>query len=227
MEQQQILEALSALQERGPKRKFSQTIDVTVKLRDLDVKKQDQKVDTFVTVPHPLGKDVQICALVDGQLQEKAKKVFPYVIHKDEFPAWAKEKAKQKHLAKKCSFFIAQVEVMPKVAQTFGKTLGPRGKMPSPKAGCVVPGAIPDLTPLKSKLERTVKIKTYTELAVKFSIGKEDLDPKHLAENLEAVHKALVAALPSQENNIKSISLKYTMGPAYTLGKGFAKEGKK
>ncbi len=221
METKQILEALAALAEKSPQRKFIQSIDVSVKLRDLDLKKQDQKVDAFVTLPHPLGKEAKICALVDSQLASKAKEVFPYVITKEEFAAWKGDIKKQKRLAKACSFFVAQVEVMPLVAATFGKTLGPRGKMPSPKAGCVVPGAIPDLKPLQKKLEKTIKLQAKSEMAVKFCIGKADLSAEHLAENFSAAYTALVKALPNDENNVKSISVKYSMGPSYILGKGF------
>ena len=220
MDQKNIIQALDELKAKSPQRKFSQMIDVTIKLRDLDIKKPEQKVDTFVTLPHTLGKEIKICAFVDGQLSEKARKVFPYVILREEFPAWTKDSKKQKKLAQACTYFVSQVEVMGVVASTFGKVLGPRGKMPNPKAGCVVPGAVPDLAPLKSKLERTIKLQTKNELAVKFSIGKQTSDAKHLLENFQTAYAALVKALPSGEDNIKTVLFKYSMGPSYELGKG-------
>ncbi|MBW3018426.1 50S ribosomal protein L1, partial [Candidatus Woesearchaeota archaeon] len=123
------------------------------------------------------------------------------------------DKKKIKELAKAYDFFIAQATIMPKIAQTFGRVFGPLGKMPNPKAGCVVPPNA-NLKPLYDKLQRRVKVSALKQPVVQCAIGTEALDDKILADNYLTVYKALLNNLPNRENNIKKGFIKLTMGPA-------------
>src|SRR3989344_7185156 len=147
MEKSQILKALKELREKSPKRKFSQSIDVLINLKNLDLKKPEHKLDLYLQLPRQVEKKKKICIFVDSQLALKAEKVCDTVIQKQDFEKW-KDKKLQRELANNHDYFMSQVEVMAQVASVFGKILGSRGKMPNPKAGCVVPGNIPTLEPV-------------------------------------------------------------------------------
>ena len=220
MNKKQILDAIKAVRENSPKRNFKQTVDLLIKLKGIDLKKQDQKVDFFLTLPNTLGKKVKVCGLMDSKLAGKGKEVFDFIVHKDNFSDY-KDKKLIKKLTSEYDFFVAQAELMGLVAATFGKVFGPKGKMPNPKAGCVVPLTTLDLKPLYEKLQRSVKVTTKNEISIKVPVGIETMNDDEIVENVEAVYSNLLPKLPHGEINISSVSIKLTMGPFFKLGEGF------
>ncbi len=218
MEKQQVLNTIKELREKSSKKKFSQSVDLLINLQNLDLKKPEHKVDLYLQLPHSRGKKLKIGAFVDSQLAQKARSVFDTVITKEDFPKWNGNKKEQKKLAGSHDYFVSQVEIMAQVAAAFGKVLGARGKMPNPKAGCVVPGSIPSLEPLAAKLQNTVRLQTKNETSVKASIGIESMKDDDLAENILAVYNTLLSKLPQEKNNIKYVAIKLTMGPMIKIG---------
>mgnify|MGYP001953752158 FL=1 len=69
---------------------------------------------------------------------------------------------------------------MTDVAKVFGRILGPKGKMPNPKLGCVLPPNA-DLKPLYDKLQTTLRIAVKSSLHFQCRVGKEDDDPEKLS----------------------------------------------
>ena len=143
-------------------------------------------------------------------MKEEATKICDKVILQQEFAGYAADKKKTKKLAQEYDFFIAQANIMGQIAGTFGKIFGPRGKMPNPKAGCVVPPKA-TLKPLYDKLQKTVKVSAKTQPQVQCRIGNEEEPEQQLAENIEAVYNQLVQHLPGHETNVKTTYLKLTM----------------
>ncbi len=224
---EQFHETLQQLKGTSPKRKFAQSVDLIINLKDLDLKKPEEQVDLWVQLTHPRGKPVKIAALVDPELQEQAKASCDTVIAHDEFKRFEGKKQEIKKLARTHDFFIAQANIMPDVAKYFGRVLGPRGKMPNPKAGCVVPPNA-NLKALTDKLKKTVHVVAKTQLSAKCSIGKQDMTDEQLLENILTIYNAVLRALPQEHNNIKAVLLKYSMGPPLKVGeKAEAKETKK
>ncbi|MBS3168059.1 50S ribosomal protein L1 [Candidatus Woesearchaeota archaeon] len=217
MNKQQVLETLKYLRENSSKRNFSQSVDLIINLQNLDLKKPEHKIEFYMQLPKSKNKKVKIGGFVDAQLATQAKKVLDTVILKDELDTWKQDIKKQKKLANSHDFFIAQVDIMAKTAATFGKVLGSRGKMPNPKAGCVVPGTA-NLEPIVKKLQDTIKIQTKNELSIKASIALESMNDEDIAENAIVVYNNLVPKLPQEKNNIKDIFLKFTMSPAVKVG---------
>jgi large subunit ribosomal protein L1 len=217
MNKEEVLNAIKEVRSSSKKRNFSQTFDFQVRLQQLDLKKQDNKVETFATMPHSRGKKVNVCALVGGTLFKDAQEHCDKAIIEDDFKALGKDKKAMKKLVREYDFFIAQADKMPLVATSFGRFLGPLGKMPSPKAGGIVPpkGSTKNIF---AKLQKTVKISVKTELSVKCPVGKEDMDDDDIAENIMAVFNVLVNALPQHENNIKSSILKLSMSKPIAIG---------
>ncbi|MBN2458087.1 50S ribosomal protein L1 [Candidatus Woesearchaeota archaeon] len=204
-----ILETISKLKE-DKKRNFTQSYDLIIKLAGLDLKKPDQHQDFFLTLHYSKGKNARVCALVGPELLDEAKKVFDKVILQDDFVQYS-DKKKLKDLANSHDYFIAQANIMPKIAATFGKVLGTRGKMPNPKAGCVVPPKAA-LKPLYDKLQKTIRITVKNALMTQCVVGTENMDEEQVADNILTIYNQTVQHLPNHENNISKLLLKKTMG---------------
>ena len=209
MEIKQIQTAIKKAREASRKRKFNQTFDLIVNLKSIDLKKN--KVEMFVGLHYDKGKKTKVCALVGPELHDQAKEACDHAIVSGDFEKLDKKKIKE--LAKTYDFFIAQATIMPKIAQTFGRVFGPLGKMPNPKAGCVVPPTA-NLKPLYERLQKLVKVSAPKQPVVQCAIGMENLDDAVIADNYLTIYKALITNLPNRENNIKKGFIKLTMGPA-------------
>lgn len=224
MDKQAILEAIKKVREKNKKRNFKQTFNLVINLKKLNLKKPEENVNTFVVLPHDKGKKVKVCALVDKELATQAKENCDKAILKSEFDKYKKKDLKK--LAKDYDYFIAQATLMVDIAKFFGKVLGPVGKMPNPKAGCIVlPNA--DLKAVCQKLQRTVKLQTKNEQAVKCSIGLEDMKDEEIQSNAFSVYNTVLHALPHEKQNIKNVIIKLTMGAPVTIGEKEETEEKK
>lgn len=196
---QELLKALDELR-KNEERKFNQTVDLIINLQKFDIKKQN--VNLFLEVPYKV-KEKKIA----GFFESKNKDI--ETITPPEFKNYS-EKKDLKKLANKFDFFIAQANLMPKVATTFGRALGPSGKMPSPQLGILMNADEKSIKALKEKIDNSVKIKI-KEASVKLAIGKQSMKNDQIAENILAVFNSLLKVLPKGKDNVKNIELKFTM----------------
>lgn len=210
MNRKEALDYIKKLKSESQKKKFVQSVDVIINLQDLDLKKVEQQVDFFLTLNNSLGRKMKVCALIGPELADEAK-ICDLVIPQMEFDAYAANKKKIKKLAKNYDFFIAQANMMNKIASIFGRVLGPKGKMPNPKAGCVVPPKT-SLKPIYERLQKTIRISAKKDPIIYLMLGKEDMKDEELADNLFTVYEQLILHLPSEKHNIKNVYLKTTMG---------------
>lgn len=200
---EEFLKALQELRKIGAEkpRKFEQTVDLILNLRDFDVRKQS--LNLFVPMPHK-AKDAKICAFLERQ-----SKNFDFCITKDEIEGWQNKKDVKK-LVKDYDFFVALASLMPKIATQFGRVLGPVGKMPSPQLGILTSLDDAKERELAEKIRGITRIKA-KEPSIKIAIGKEKMPDEKLAENATAIYNAVLAALPKGRDNLRSIMLKFTM----------------
>ncbi|MBS3154989.1 50S ribosomal protein L1 [Candidatus Woesearchaeota archaeon] len=218
MEKKEILDALKLLRENNTKRNFIQSLDLIINLKGMDVKREDQRVDQFLSLPYECGKQVKVCAFVDKQLLKNAQDNCDFVISNEDFQSYAKNKKELKKLANGYDYFISQINVMAEIAKIFGRVLGSRGKMPNPKVGCVVQGTV-DLKSLVQKLKKTIHVVTRGEASIKAFIGMESMKDEELAENIHFIYTHVVDSLPQTKNNIKNVLIKFTMGKPHEIGK--------
>lgn len=210
MRKEEVRKALESLKADSKKRNFTQTVDLIINLKDVDLKKPEEQVDIFVRLPKGRGRKVKVCAFVGPELASEAKKVFDKVVLADQFPGYT-DKRKVKKLASEFHYFVAQANIMAKVASTFGRVLGTRGKMPNPKAGCVVPPKGVNLQQLYEQLQRTIKAKAKVGPHMQCAVGSEEMSDEDIAENVMSVYNAVVHKLPNEYHNIKSVYVKRTM----------------
>ena len=225
MEKQEAIKALKKLKENSQKRNFKQTVELIINLKGIDIKKQDNQVNIFANLHYSWGKKISVCAFVGPELQKQAEAVCDEALVVDNFPKY-KDKKLLKILAKKHDFFIAQANIMPQVASNFGRVLGPLGKMPNPKIGCVLPPN-GNVKAVYERLQKTKRLMSRDNPVVQCSIGKEDLNEEELVDNIMTVYNALVHALPNEKHNIKNAYLKLTMGKAFMIGEKKEEEAEK
>lgn len=217
MEEKEVIEALKKLREKNTKRKFTQSLDLSFSFKQIDLKKPENKINDFINLPYPRGRKIKVCALVDKDLLVQARKDADLAISKDEFNQWSKNPRKIKNLARDYDYFLAQATIMPEIAKHFGKYLGTAGKMPSPKAGCVIPPKAELINPIIAKLQKTVRIKMEKTPSLNTLIGTEEMKDEELAKNALAVINAVSQKLPGGSDTIKSVHLKFTMSPSVKI----------
>lgn len=195
----ELKEALKELREQK-ERKFDQTVDLIVNLKGLDFRKTN--LSFIVPLPNKF-KDKKVCAF----LNEKSE-IIP-TITKPEFAKYNDKKA-LKQLVKRYDFFIAHGSLMPSIASTFGKVLGPTGKMPSPQLGVMMKEGNDEINNLLLKISKSAKIRV-KDASIKIAVGKISMDEPKLIENIKSVYEGIVQALPLKIDNVKNSMIKLTM----------------
>ena len=194
----EIKDALVELR-KEKKRKFIQTVDLVMNLKNFDVRKE--ALNTFIFVPH--GSEKKLAAFFT-----KRSKLIDTITEED-FVKY-KDMKDIKKLAKKYGGFIAVAPMMGKVATKFGRVFGPMNRMPSPQCG-IVPQETEDMVKMMiDKMNNSIRIKN-KEMAIKFAVGKENMSDEDLTENIRIAIKELEGKLPRGKDNVKEILIKFTM----------------
>lgn len=197
--EKEIIKALTELR-KNKERKFDQTVDLIINLQKFDARKN--QINLFITTPFKI-KEKKICAFLES------KSDYIDTVTKEEFKKYSGKNEVRK-LVKKYDFFIAQSNLMPAVATTFGRALGPTGKMPSPQMGMLLNADEKAINELKEKINNSLKIKT-KESSIKLSIGKQSMKDNEIMENIMAVYSTVLKNIPKGKDNIKNIEIKFTM----------------
>ncbi len=199
-QEEKILKAIKQLRETEQKRNFDQTIDLIINLKNFNVKKDG--FNLFVQVPNKI-RDKKIA----GFFENKSEIVD--TIKKDEFIKF-KDKKELKKLVKTYNFFIANAKLMPAVATTFGRILGPVGKMPNPQLGILPSEDENAIKSVLNKINSTVRVKV-KEPSIKIGVGRESLTDEQILKNILIVYNKILDALPKKKENIKNILIKLSM----------------
>ncbi len=208
IDEEAIIEALKEMRARTKKRNFRQSVELLVSLRDIDLRRPENRIRELVELPNGLGKEARVCVIASGDAALRARRAGLDVLDREELEAMAGDKKAAKKLAEQYDFFVAEAPLMPLIGRVLGPVLGPRGKMPTP----VPPMA--DFKPVVERLKKSVRVVAWKAPNVYCRVGTEDMDDRALAENINAVIKALEDKLPRGLGNIKSVYVKMTMGPA-------------
>ncbi|WP_367397789.1 50S ribosomal protein L1 [Flammeovirga sp. EKP202] len=209
--QEYTLEKATELVKEISFEKFDASVDLDVRL-GVDPRKADQMVRGVVSLPHGVGKEVRVLALVTPDKEEEAKAAGADYAGLDEFikkieGGWTD-----------IDVIITMPTVMAKVGR-LGRVLGPRGLMPNPKAGTVtleVGKAVKEVKAGKIdfKVDKTGIIHT--------SVGKTSFTAEQLKENAAELLATLSKLKPSSAKGtyFKSVTVSSTMGPGVKVEKG-------
>lgn len=207
MVEKSILEAVKKVIEESPARKFSESVDMAINLKNLDMNQPKNRVDEEVILPRGLGKTLKIGVFAKGDVGLKARDAgAAYVISEEELEELTEDKAKARTLANECDIFIAETQFMPIIGKKLGIVLGPRGKMPIP----LLPNK--DINELIQSKQSAIKLRSKDKLTFHVSVGRRDMDPEALAENVETIVTRVERALEKGRQNLKSIYVTTTMG---------------
>jgi large subunit ribosomal protein L1 len=195
-----FVKAIEEIRKQGVKVKFTQTVDLIVNLKDFDMKKNS--LNLVLPIPHKF-EDKKIA----GFLEKKSTLLD--TVTKAEFDDF-KDKKKMKKLVRSYDLFIASAKLMPSIATSFGRALGPAGKMPSPQLGVIMQENDNSIKEIMVKINSMIKVKA-KEPSVKLAVGKEDNKDSDIAENAFFVYNEILKVLPRGKDNLKSILIKFTM----------------
>ncbi len=195
------------------KRKFNETVELSIGLRDIDLKNPSNRINLETLVPNDLGGNSSVAIFAEGDLATKSEEAGLRTISRDEIEQLSKEPKLAKKLINQYSFFLSEPPLMAVVARFLGKILGPRGKMPKP----IPPRA--EIAKFVEKYNRTVNLRLKSTPVINTKIGKADLKDSVLAENASSILQALTTKLPKGITQIKSVHVKCTMGPPIKVEK--------
>jgi large subunit ribosomal protein L1 len=187
--------------------KFDETVDVAVRL-GVDPRHADQVVRGTVVLPHGTGKTLRVLVLAQGEKEKEARDAGADYAGLDFV-----QKIKDGWL--EFDAVVATPDVMGQVGQ-LGRVLGPRGLMPTPKAGTVtfdVGKAVKDIKggKIEYRVDKTGNLHA--------PIGRVSFSAQALADNLNAFMDNVVRARPSSAkgNYLRSVTVSSTMGPGVAL----------
>lgn len=202
-----VEEAIDILK-KCPPVKFDQTVDLSLQI-GVDPRKSDQQVRGTVTLPNGTGKSLKILVFAQGEkIDEALKAGADYAGNDDLFEkvnsGWTDFDA-----------VVATPDMMRQVGK-LGKVLGPRGLMPTPKAGTVTADVGKAVQELKGG---KIEFKVDRHGVINNVVGKLSFDKAKLVENLTTFLQAVFKAKPSSAkgNYMKSLALSSTMGPGIKI----------
>lgn len=193
------------------KRHFTQSAELTLILKDIDVKK-GFNLNEVVSLPHKSNDESTICLIGSGDLAMRARKVgIATILEPQELDRLGTNKREARKLVRKHDFFLSDTSLMSSVGRSIGQFLGPKGKMPTP-----LPYGAP-LESIVSRFQGSIRLRIKNQLSVSAKVGDENMDDSSLVTNASAVVSALEKRLPQGEKNIRGAVFKFTMSkPAKT-----------
>ena len=198
-----------ALVKKSAVAKFDETIEVHIRT-GCDGRHADQQIRGAVVLPHGTGKQVRVLVFAKGDKVAEAEAAGAEFVGGEELM----------HKIQSENWFDFDVVVatpdMMGVVGRIGKTLGPKGLMPSPKAGTVTPDVTRAVSEIKSgKIEYRLD-KTNI---IHCPLGKASFGKDKLAENFNALMGAIVKAKPAAAKGqyLRSVTVASTMGPGIRI----------
>lgn len=190
---------------------FDASVEVHMRM-GLDPRQADQQLRDVVILPHGLGKTIRVLVFAQGEGAKNAKDAGAEFVADDD--EWIK---KIEGGWADFDVAIATPDMMGKAGR-LGKVLGPRGLMPNPKAGTVVPAEDLARAINESKAGR-VEFRLDKTANIHVNIGKVSFDADKLYDNLATLMSAIRKAKPAAAKGtyLKKITVTSTMGPGVKL----------
>ena len=203
-----IEDAVSRALSDSPERNFRETVDLAINLRDLDLADPNNRVDESIVLPSGTGQDTQIVVFAEGETALRAEDVADQVLDGDALEDLGDDDNAAKDLADETDFFIAEANLMQDIGRYLGTVLGPRGKMPTP----LQPDD--DVVETVNRMKNTVQVRSGERRTFHTRVGAENMDADAVADNIDVILRRLFTDLEKGPQNIDSVYVKTTMGPA-------------
>ncbi len=208
-----LLNAMKQMREASQKRKFAQSVDLSIILEGIDMKKQEGRFAEDVVLPQDVGETRKVLVFADGELARRARDAgADLVMNRQEVEKLQGQKKQMKKIASGYDFSLAQADYMVMIGKILGPVLGPRGNMPKPIPPTADPRAIIE------RLKRTIRVATKDQAALHAKIGVESMSDEQLAANANAVIGAIERKLSEKGGRAGAIIIKTTMGKPVKVG---------
>jgi len=208
MADQNIETAVTRALDEAPPRNFTETVDLAVNLRDLDLNDPANRVDESVVLPAGTGQETTIVVFAEGETAVRAAEVADEVFDGDDLADLGDDEDDAKDLADWTDFFVAEESMMQDVASNLGRVLGPRGKMPEP----LQPDD--DVVETVDRMKKSVQLRSGDRRTFHTRVGAEDMSADEIADNIDVILRRLHADLEKGPLNLDGVYVKTTMGPA-------------
>ena len=188
---------------------FTESVDVAFNL-GVDPRHADENIRLSINLPHGIGKEVSVLAIVNADKEDEAKKAGADLVGKDDF--LEKIKGGWTDVDK----IVVTPDLMAQLGK-LGKVLGPKGLMPNPKSGTVTNDVAKAIKELKAgKLDARVE----KNGILQSSIGKTSFSEEQLKENFNTLQTAVMSAKPNSFKGkyLKSVVISSTLGPGIKIG---------
>jgi len=189
--------------------KFDETVELAF-LLGVDPRHADQMVRGAVSLPHGTGKKVRVVVFCKQEAQQAAaREAGADEVGADDLVKKVQEGWTDFDAA------VAAPDMMGQIGR-LGKILGPRGLMPSPKAGTVTPNVGQAVAEIK---KGKIEFRVDKSANIHVPVGKASFSADQITENANSVIEAIVKARPSacKGTYMKSCSISSTMGPGFRL----------
>jgi len=207
LDKKTIVDAVKQAKEQSGGKKFNQTVDLILNIKEVDMKAPEGKIQAVIELPHATAKPNKVLVVASGELAMKARQSnADKVIERGDLEALAGKKKELRKLANDYDVFISEAPMMAMVGKTLGPVLGPRGKMPIP----VPPNA--DIIELLKKHRKTVVVCMRAQPIIQVSVGSEAMSEDDLFDNVQAVLRFLEGKLKRGLKNVKNVYIKTSMG---------------
>ncbi len=207
LDKKTLLDAVKEAKEKSGQKKFNQTVDLILDIKEIDMKAPEGKIQEIVELPHGTAKPNKICVVASGETALKARRAnADNVIERADLDGLAGKKKDLRKIASTYDVFIAEASMMQIVGRTLGPVLGPRGKMPIP----IPPNA--DLAALIEKHRKTIVVRMRNQPIIQTTIGTQNQSDEELVDNIQAVLRVLEGKLKRGLKNIEMVFIKTSMG---------------
>ncbi|MGP8320781.1 MAG: 50S ribosomal protein L1 [Methanosarcinaceae archaeon] len=207
MTEKDILNTVKQLLDDSPERKFRESVDLAINLKNLDMSQPKYRVDEVIILPKGLGKSRKIAVFAKGDVGIQAKNAgADYIFTEEDIEELGADKSKARTLANECDSFIAEVQYMALIGKSLGAILGPRGKMPIPLT--------PDrnVEDMINTTKNSIRLRSKDKLTFHVAVGSREMSVDDLTENIGTVINRLERSLDKGKQNFKSIYITTTMG---------------
>ena len=202
-----IQQTLNAANERK-ERKFTESVELAMNIKDVDLANPANRINEEIVLPKGRGRQMKVGVFAGGETALQAKEIADTVITPEMIDDLADDKRQARKLANQHSFFVAETKLMATIGKVLGIVLGPRGKMPKP----LPPNA--DLSRIVESLRSTITVRSKDRPTFHAPLGTTDMSVEDLAANAETVLKRVTGKLERGYQNVASVYVKTTMGPA-------------
>jgi len=192
------------------KRNFRETVELQIMLKGYDSSK-DKRFNGTVKLPTPARPGMKICVLANAADMDRAKEAGVACMSVEDLKKLNKNKKLVKQLAAKYDAFLASQALIRQIPRILGPGLNKAGKFPG------ILGAQDSVADKVAELQATIKFQMKKVLTLGCAIGHVEMSVDDIVQNAITAVNFLVSLLKKHWQNIRSLTIKSTMGKPYRL----------